>query len=471
MVTAERMSPVDRAWLQMERPTNPMTIVAVIVLGGRLTLNELRRLVAERLLVFNRFRCRPVQEALGARWELAETFDLHDHVMGIALPEAAGQEQLETLTGELASTPLNASRPWWAFHLVENYGAGCAIIARIHHCYADGIALMRVLLRMTDGAAGQTPDPAPAVAAQGMSSNGALSSLYAPIAGLLANTLREGANLLDQGMSYALHPARAADAARDAAGLVGDLARITVLPDDPQTRLKRSLSGTRRVAWAPPLVFDEVRTIGRVLGCTINDVLIATLTGALARYLETEGESLADLTLHAAVPVNMRPEAEVQTTLGNRFGLVFVELPVGIRHPLERLYAVHAAMQTLKGSSQALVTFGLLTAVGSLPAAIEESAIEIFTAKASLVASNVPGPREALCIGGVPIEQMLFWVPQAGSIGTGVSMLTYNGKVQFGVMSDRELVPDPRKLVRLVEGEFERLVLLVLLGGPVLAGS
>jgi hypothetical protein len=114
------------------------------------------------------------------------------------------------------------------------------------------------------------------------------------------------------------------------------------------------------------------------------------------------------------------------------------------------------------------VTLGLLAAVGSLPAAVEDSAIALFTAKASLVASNLPGPRDPLRLCGAPISEMLFWVPQAGSIGTGVSMLTYNGRVQFGVMSDRQLIPEPRKLVELIGDEFERLVLLVLLGGMAL---
>jgi hypothetical protein len=144
---------------------------------------------------------------------------------------------------------------------------------------------------------------------------------------------------------------------------------------------------------------------------------------------------------------------------------------VGIRHPLERLYAVHSAMKALKGSSEPLVTFGLLAAIGALPAAVEEAAIEAFTAKASLVASNLPGPSSAIRIAGVPVTQILFWVPQAGSIGTGVSMLSYNGRVQFGVMCDRQLIPEPHRLVDLVETEFERLVLLVLLGGAALKGD
>jgi diacylglycerol O-acyltransferase len=462
------MSPVDRAWLLMDRPTNPMIIVGVIVLAGALERARLRQLVAERFVVFDRFRCRPVQEAFAARWVQSEQFELDDHIMCAALPGAAGQAQLEALVGELAGASFNPSRPWWSFHLVEKYLTGSAIVIRIHHCYADGMALARVLLRLFDGAAEGAAIPPAQPSTPATDGPFSLGSFYAPLAGLLASTLREGADLVEHGLDYALHAGQAATAAREAAGVIGELAHIGTLADDPVTRLKQPLSGVRRVAWAPPLALDEVRTIGRVLGCTVNDVLVATLAGALGRYLESRGDAMTGVTLHAAVPVNMRAQGDSQPVLGNRFGLVFLELPVGIRHPLERLYAVHRAMQVLKGSSQALVTLGLLAAVGSLPAAIEDQAITIFTGKASLVASNVRGPQEQVHLGGVAVSQMLFWVPQAGSIGTGVSMLTYNGQVQFGVISDRQLIADPGKLVRLIEVEFNRLVYLVLLGGSAL---
>ena len=193
--------------------------------------------------------------------------------------------------------------------------------------------------------------------------------------------------------------------------------------------------------------------------------MVASLAGALGRYLAAHGDAVSGLTLRAAVPVNLRAPEDPAGSLGNRFGLVFVPVPVGIVHPLERLYAVHASMQSLKASSQAVATLGLLTLVGNLPAAVEDPAIALFTAKASLVASNLRGPPELLQIGGIAATQILFWVPQGGSIGTGVSMLSYAGAVQFGVIADRQLIPKPRELVELIGVEFERLVYLVLMGG------
>ena len=444
MAWTERMSGVDRAWLLMEQPSSPMMVVGLIVTDTPIAYEPLCEIVRTRFLAFDRFHCRPEASTLDARWVSQPGFDLREHVLRAALPGDAGQEALEEFVGELASTPLSMLRPLWTFHLVEHYRGGSAIVVRIHHCYADGIALVRVLLSLADRK-GKRQRPT------------AQPQAHRSVVELVPHTLREAAGLVRQGVHYLLHPA-------EAVGLAAELARVAALPGDPPTGLRGALTGARRVAWADPLPFEEVHALGRVLGCTINDVLVATLAGALGRYLEEHGETVTGLTIRAAVPVNLRPDDGSALTLGNRFGLVFLDLPVGIRHPLERLYAVHGTMQALKRSRQPLVTLGLLAIVGDMPALVEKPVMALFSAKASLVASSLRGPQEQLHVGGAPISQTMFWVPQAGSIGLGVSMLTYNRDVQFGVMSDRGLVADPRELLRFIRDEFERLALLVLLG-------
>jgi diacylglycerol O-acyltransferase / wax synthase len=462
MSTVERVSGADRAWLLMERPTNLMVVVGLIVVGPGLERCRFREVLARRFLAHERFRWVPVADALGARWVEAEQFNLDDHIAWVALPEPGTQPELEALLGELSSTPFNPGRPLWMFHVVEGYRGGCAIIVRIHHCYADGIALVRVLLSLTDEAGDARHDDAGEPSPSGFLP--ALADLMPPP---MAAALREGMDLLGSGVGYLLHPAQTATVARDALAYGGELLHIAAMSDDPPTRLKQPLSGARRAAWADPLSLEEVRTVAQVLGCTVNDVLMSTLAGALGRYLASQGDDLTDHTIRAVVPVNLRAEDE-PPTLGNRFGLVFAELPIGLPHPLERLYAVRAAMQQLKGSSQAAATLGLLSVVGTLPVSIAEPTTALFSAKASLVVSNLPGPREPLHLAGAEITQVLFWVPEAGSIGTGVSILSYRGNVQFGVISDREMIPRPDELVGLIAPEFERLVYLVLLGGAAL---
>lgn len=457
-MSGERLSGVDRAWLRMDRPGNPMTIMGLIVLGRKLGRGELRALLAQRLLVFDRFRSVAVGDALGATWTESPSFSLDDHLIPAALPAPGGQRELEALAGELAGTPLPAGRPLWTFHLIERYGAGSAIIVRIHHCYGDGVALLYTFLSLTDAARG-TSSAMPRL-------QSTATTQPAPI-GL--PSWEDVAGLIEGGVHFALHPAEVSVTARAALAAGAELARIAAMPDDPATRLKRPLSGTRRVAWTQALSLEEVRAIARVLGCTVNDVLVSTLAGALGRYLASQETAVADLTLRAVVPVNLRPSADPRQLagtreLGNRFGLVFVELPVGVFHPLERLYSVHATMLSLKASVQARATLGLLSLVGALPQSVEEFALTLFGAKASLVASNLRGPDEQLSLAGRPVTEVLFWVPQAGGIGTGVSMLTYRGRVQFGVTSDRALIADPERLVEQLAIEFERLVFLVLLG-------
>jgi len=456
----ESMTAVDRAWLRMERPTNPMVVMGLLITSRPLRRAALCAIVAERFLAFDRFRCVPVMDTLRGQWVRDQAFDLDDHVLRVALPAPAGKTQLEALAGELASAPFNSGRPLWAFHLVERYQGGSALIVRIHHCYADGIALMHVLANLADE---ETPGTRSAAAPATRGGPGLLGP------GPLAQAFRKYSDLLEKGLHFTLHPLEAAAASREALGLAGELARLGVgMADDPATRLKQPLSGIKRVAWGEPLALEEVRTVGRVLGCTINDVLIATLAGALGRYLDAQGESTAGMTIRAAVPVNLRSDG-ASFEMGNRFGLAFAELPIGIRHPLERLYAVHSSMQALKSSPEALVTFGLLAAIGALPAALEDPAIAFFSAKASVVASNLRGPAGVLHLGGAPISQLLFWVPQSGSIGTGVSMFTYRNEVQLGVIADRRLIPEPGELVSIIQQEFDRLVLLVLLGGSSLS--
>jgi WS/DGAT/MGAT family acyltransferase len=443
------------------------------VLARPLPFAQLQALIDQRFLAFERFRRVPVADATSASWTEARRFDITDHVLRTSVARGAGQAELERLVGELASTPFKQGIPLWSFHLVEDYQDGCALIVRVHHCYADGIALLQVLLSLADGAASREKVRVEPSAPGGLPSSLALAGAAAPaLRGLLSGLIpeyvfravREGADVIEKGVHYALHPGEGATLAQDALGLVGELARLGALADDPPTRLKQPLTGIRRAAWAEPLSLEEVRTVGRLLGCTVNDVLVASLAGALGHYLEAHGDKVSGRTLRASVPVNLRPPADAPQSLGNHFGLIFVPVPIGIHHPLERLYAVHASMQALKASAQAVATLGLLTLVGNLPAAFEERAIGLFTAKASLVASNLCGPREPLLIGGIAVSQVLFWVPQGGSIGMGVSMLSYAGRVQFGIIADRQVVPDPRELVELIGVEFERLVYLVLFG-------
>jgi WS/DGAT/MGAT family acyltransferase len=191
---------------------------------------------------------------------------------------------------------------------------------------------------------------------------------------------------------------------------------------------------------------------------------MASAAGALRSYLLERGEQLDGVQLRATVPVNLRPLKHARK-LGNHFGLVFLDLPVGLDNPIARLEAVSDCMRKLKSSRQAIVSFGLLAALGMAPVGIQRTALELFSRKATTVATNVPGPKMPLYLAGCRVKEMMFWVPQTGSMGIGISILSYNGRVHFGLIADAKLVPDPDAVIRRFGPEFEKFVMLALMGG------
>lgn len=458
----EPMSRVDTAWLRMERATNPMMITGVLMFDEPMPLERLRRVVRDRFLAYRRFRQKAVDAAAGASWQVDPHFDLDWHVQLTALPGrggAAGEKKaLQRLVSQLASTPLEHSRPLWQFHLVERYQGGSALIARIHHSYADGIALVQVLLSLTD----TTRDAAQGrdLARAWLKHDGAH---VARRVGAAARTMKLGRTVARKSMAMVQDPTVAGLLAREGGEIARELLHALALPDDPPSLLRGALGTSKRVAWAEPLDLDEVKAVGRACDCTVNDVLMACAAGALRAYLLERGDTVDGLTLRATVPVNLRP-LEHARKLGNHFGLVFLDLPVGEPNPIARVQRVAGCMARLKQSRQAIVAYGLLAALGVAPAAVQGLALELFSRKATAVATNVPGPQQPLYMAGRRLREMMFWVPQTGSIGLGVSIMSYNGRVHFGLIGDGRLVPDPDAVTRRFAEEFARLLYLVLMG-------
>jgi diacylglycerol O-acyltransferase / wax synthase len=206
--------------------------------------------------------------------------------------------------------------------------------------------------------------------------------------------------------------------------------------------------GRRKIAvWSDPIPLDKVKFVGRQLGGTVNDVLLSTVAGALRIYMDSRGRDLEHgESLRAVVPVNLRDPRE-PITLGNRFGMVFLTLPVGTWDPVERLHTLKHHMDRLKRSPEAAVIFGLLQLLGKTAERLLIAVVNLLGRNASAVMTNVPGPREPITFVGEKIRSLMFWVPQAGKMGLGVSVLSYNGHVRIGVATDAGLVPDPEQIV------------------------
>jgi WS/DGAT/MGAT family acyltransferase len=378
------------------------------------------------------------------------------------LPGDSDKSELEALVGELASSPLDHSKPLWQFHIVERYRGGSVLVARIHHCYADGLALVQVMLSLTDTA--PDPEKRAELARTWLKRDGGnvWQRMLEPAQAGLGKAIKVGSKVYAKMTEMINDPEVAASVAREGSEITRELANALLLSDDPQTRLKGPLGVIKRVAWAEPLPLDEVKALGKSLGCTVNDVLLACASGALRGYLRDHGEEVDGLTIRATVPVNLRP-LEHAKKLGNHFGLVFLDLPIGEGNPLRRLERVARCMRQLKGSRQAIVTLGLLGALGMGPQALQAPALELFSRKASAVATNVPGPQQPLYLTGVEVSELMFWVPQSGSIGVGLSILSYNGRVHFGLIGDAKRISDPEAVTKRFAEEFEKLILIALM--------
>ena len=454
----EPMSRVDTAWLRMERATNLMMITSVMMFEESMDIDRLKRVVKTRFLAYPRFRQKAVDSAAGAMWEDDADFDLDWHVRLSALPGRAGKRELERFVSQQASTPLDKTKPLWQFHLVEKYGGGSALVTRIHHCYADGMALVQVMLSMTDTS--REAKKGSDLSKAWLNGDG---KQVAQRVGAIDRYMKLGGQMLEKGLDFYRDPGLATVVAKEGGEIARELAVALSLSDDPDTILRGRLGVSKRVAWAEPLDLEEVKAIGRAFDCTVNDVLMASAAGALRSYMIDRGEMVDGLTIRATVPVNLRP-LEHAKKLGNHFGLVFLELPVGEDNPVRRLERVADCMCKLKTSRQAIVSYGLLAALGMAPAGLQRTFLELFSRKATAVATNVPGPHMPLYLAGCTVRDMMFWVPQTGSIGLGISILSYNGKVHFGLIGDAKLVPDPDAIIQRFRPEFEKLLYLALMG-------
>jgi diacylglycerol O-acyltransferase len=461
----QKMSPVDHAWLRMDSPTNLMMIVGVFVLSESVSFNVLKEVISNRLLMHRRFSQTVQQDASGAWWVDDAHFDIHHHVVHSALPAGidATQADLQAHIAFLATQRLDAGKPLWQMHVVENYQGGTVLIVRVHHCIADGVALIGVILSMTENESGVTtarvfePDRA--------KENVAWRMVFEPMTKWATKAIDLTGSVWQKYWQVIHQPHQLWDYAKVLSQAALDATQIALMPSDTPTSLKGKPSSSKQVAWCDPIPLHEVKMIGAFYGCSVNDVLLSCVAGAIGRYLERHDERLADCEVRTMIPVNLR-KPEQMHLLGNRFGLVPLTLPVGMTNPISRLYEIRSRMNELKESYKAALSMGILGLVGLFPKLVQHQILDMIARKATAVMTNVPGPQTQLYLAGAPINQMMFWVPQSGDIGLGVSVLSYNGGVQFGLIADVKLCPDPQQVIDYFQPEFETLVLTTLLQNP-----
>ncbi|MGZ5347900.1 MAG: wax ester/triacylglycerol synthase family O-acyltransferase, partial [Solirubrobacterales bacterium] len=419
--------------------------------------DRLTETVQERLVEpYPRFRQAVVESHVPGRpphWEDDADFDISTHIHHLALPAPGDQAALQELVGDLMVRPLDRSRPLWEMYMIDGYRDGAAVLVRMHHCIADGIALARVMLSLTDAAPDAGVEPLPPDAGQ---SGGPAARFVRPAAQAAGTARKLAGTLVHEGVESLLHPNHVRELASGAAADAEELAKMLLKPPDAETVLKGQLHVPDKVAWSQPVPLEEVKRIGHATGTTVNDVLVSAVTGGLHDYLRGR-HSLVD-SVRAFVPFNLRPlDQPLPRELGNRFGLVYLDLPVGLRTARTRLREVKTRMDEIKSSPQGAVAYALLGAIGQTPVQVEKIAIDLFSSRGSCVITNVPGPREPVYLAGTPMAGVLVWAPTSGSVSMSVSIFSYAGKVTAGLLVDAGLVPDPEKILAGFQHELRAL--------------
>jgi WS/DGAT/MGAT family acyltransferase len=446
----------------MDRPTNLMVINSVLLFDEPVDWGRLRQVTQHRLVErFPRFRQRVVESSVPLRtpkWEDDPDYALEHHMHHLALPAPGDRAALQEFVEDLMTMPLDRNRPLWHIYMLDGFGAGTAIISRMHHCIADGIALARVMLSLTDS------QPDAGIAPPVRDGHGARTHRRVPAPGGPTERIFDAAAkvavaALKQGADIITSPSHAASLAGAVARDGATALRLLLTPADAASAIKGDPGIRRRVAWGEPISLARVKRIAHAHDATVNDVLMAALAGALRHYLLDHGSPVGEI--QAMVPFNLRPvDGSVPRELGNRFGLVFLPLPVGVSGSLRRLIEVHKRMGEIKRSREGPVSYGLLRATGLTPEPVERRIIDLFTGKGTAIVTNVPGPPNPVYLAGVPVRAVLIWAPTSGHIGMSVSLFSYRGDVTIGLMVDAALIPDPGEVVTELKRELATLARL-----------
>ncbi len=417
----EPVQPSDAVWLQ-DSPRNLMVINAVYV-TDHVDLASARAIFQERVLdrdggqAFPRFRKRVVYVRGRPWWEDDPDFDLARHLVAAPIGRLETAAELRAFISAEADVPLDPERPRWMIQHVEDYADGAsAFIVRVHHSMADGVAILPIIFAMMD-----------AVDADDRRLCNPVRPLLSRIRTAITMPVIGPLVLLERALwrsdRHALH------------GPVP--------------------SGKKRVAWTRPFPLETVKHVKNRFGATVNDVLMATVSGAIGRYVEGRtGVRLPHVRI--SMPVNMRgPEEPVR--MENRFAAVPLTLP-SPRDLRERLAATKVQLDKLKHGLTPLAIYGVVHVfLKALPFGMSRSLIDFFADKCTSVVTNVPGPAHELFFGGRRLRQLMFWVPQRATIGVGISIMTFGGMVQVGVIADTTLIEDPQALVLALEAELEEL--------------
>ena len=452
------IGPVDTMWLNMDRPNNLMVIDGVMWFEETIDWERLGPLIQRRLVDrYPVFSQRPVASSIPfgtPHWEDDLDFDLSRHLRRATLPAPGDQEALQRYVENRMSVPFDRAHPMWEMTLVGGYLGGCALVSRFHHSLADGMVLSQVLQSLTSASPAVDLEELDAWESSSQHVGGFMGAVRA-VRDTGRQTVRGGLHAISL-LPEVVNPSRAAEVL-EFGWRTGKVVDTLLLGHNPQTLFSGDPGIAKRAVWSGPRRITEVKNVSRLTGATVNDVLVAAVSGAVNTYLRDHGADPVDLT--TMIPVNVRPpDQPLPRELGNKFALVFLKLPTGITPALERVAESKRRMDFIKVSPEALITFGLNALIGRIEPHVSNSIANFFSDKAIGVATNVIGPQHQRYVAGVPIAGVVSWVPGSGRQTVGVCIFSFAGIVRVGFKVDAATVPDAEKLVHAFDEDLDQLL-------------
>ena len=402
-----------------------MVINSILLFEGKLDMARLISTVAHRLPNYPRFTQKVVTRMGKPYWVEDDAFNILNHIEFETVAHPVSRQELQNRLTALAHIPLEENRPLWHMNVIDKVGDGYAIVFRVQHCITDGLGLVHVLNHLTDDNDNHGKVPA----ADGHPHRAK------PVLHPVCSHVVKAISWLK---------------------VAGHVTRLALLIPDAKTQLKAPLTGNKQLVWLPPLAMDQVRTMAKRMGVTLNDVWVAAVSSALRQYLAERGEQVDRKPVRAAVTFNLREKANA-FQLGNEFGLVAVELPTDLDNPVQRLRESSRRMTAIKKSHQPRATMAFLSIAGCLPRILQRFALNLFTSKGSVVLTNIEGPARPRYLAGSRLTDLICWVPQAGMIGVGLAFISYAGQIQLALFVDTDMVSDPDRLMALTCDAFAEL--------------
>lgn len=450
------LSGQDRLFLLTETQEAHMHVGAALVFeSGKLgrsrrgvDFERIKQHIGARLRFIPRYRQRIGFTPLSSlpHWIDDEAFDLDRHVRHLSLPQPGNEQQLKELCSQILSRPLDRSRPLWEIAVVEGLSGGrFALVAKTHHCLVDGVGGVNLLAALLDPHPGGEREPVLPWKAQQAAATSEL--LRRELSHRVEQSIRFGRRLQDWASAPIESTVRLGEQVAGVAQFLG-----TGLRPAPDSPINRRIGSQRRFDW---ISFDlsEVKEVKRLLGGTINDVVLATVSGALHHFL-SHHRRVRPVDLRALVPVNMRREGEAEA-IGNHISAFLVRLPVGVVDPVRRLRAVKRRMEAIKASSQA--AGGEILAGAGVPLLGTLMRFADRLNAFNVVITNVPGPPVPLYLAGAHLQEIFPQVPLFPNQGLGIALFSYAGKLHWGLNADRDVLPDLSEFKESLAASFEEL--------------